>query len=456
MASNVIKIKKGLNIKLDGEADKIISESPKSSVYAIKPTDFVGVIPKMIVKAGDEVKAGDPIFFSKTNERIKFCSPVSGEIAEIVRGAKRKILEIRILPDANINYKDFGQSSMESLSPDEIKNRLLESGTWPFIRQRPFGVIANPDDTPKSIHVSCFDTNPLGPDVNFMVHGNEELFNFGIDVLNKLTNGKVHLNLNAEPGADQSFGNAKNVQKNYFKGPHPAGNVGVQIHHVEPINKGDVVWYCYPSEVITIGALFSKGIYDASRIIAVTGSQIKTPKYVRTISGVQVSSLLEGNLKEGDNRIISGNVLTGNKIDSNGFLGYYHSQLTVIPEGNNYKFLLTDGWLSPGLSKKKFSMSKAYPSWLFAKRTYDLDTNLNGEERAFVVTGQLEKVFPFDIYPMHLIKSIMVNDIDLMEQLGIYEVDAEDFALCEVVCTSKINIQEIVREGLEDLRAEMA
>jgi len=453
MKSNTFKIKKGLDIKMMGEADMVVANSNFSSVFAIKPTDFVGVIPKMMVKAGEEVKAGDPLFYSKTDERVKFSSPVSGEIAEVVRGEKRKILEVRIIPDSSNSYRAF---STDSSSVESVKKTLLNSGCWPFIRQRPYGVIANPDDSPKSIHISCFDTNPLGPDVNFVLRGHEEAFNKGIEILKLLTTGTVHLNMRAEPGAEKSFEGAKDVNKNYFSGPHPASNVGVQINKIEPINKGDIIWYCFPQEVVTIGRLFSTGHVDMSRIVALTGSKVKTPKYYKTILGSQIRSLTDANVEDGENRIISGNVLTGENTGSDGFLGFYHSQVTVVPEGNHHKFFLSEGWLSLGLSKKRFSMSKAYPAWLFPGKKYDLDTNINGEERAFVVTGQLEKVFPFDIYPMQLIKSIMYNDIDEMEKLGIYEVDAEDFALCEVVCTSKINIQEIVRNGLESLRAEMA
>ncbi len=452
MKSNTFKIKKGLNIKLEGEADKVISDSNVSSVYAIKPTDFVGVIPKLIVKQGSEVKAGDILFYDKNNEKVKFTSPVSGEVAEVVRGAKRKILEVKIIADSTVSYRQFSGNKDDA---ESIKSTLLESGCWPFIRQRPYGVIANPDDTPKSIHISCFDTNPLGPDMNFILRGNEDDFNKGVDILKKLTSGQVHLNMSSEPGADQSFVGA-GATNNFFSGPHPASNVGVQISKIEPINKGDIIWYCYPQEVVTIGKLFSEGKLDMSRVVALTGSMVKTPKYFKTVAGAQISSISVDGLKDGDKRVISGNVLTGTRESEEGFLGFYDSQISVLPEGNKHKFFLTEGWLSPGLSKKKFSMNKSYPSWLFPNKKYDLDTNINGEERAFVVTGQLEKVFPFDIYPMQLIKSIMINDIDEMEKLGIYEVDAEDFALCEVVCTSKINIQEIVRNGLENLRAEMA
>ncbi|NNE26080.1 MAG: Na(+)-translocating NADH-quinone reductase subunit A [Saprospiraceae bacterium] len=455
MKTNTFKIKKGLNIKLKGEADKVLSETNTSAICAIKPTDFVGLIPKLAVKQGDEVKAGDVLFYDKSNDKVKFTSPVSGEVAEVVRGAKRKIMEVRVLADKGTTYRSFQTDGIGS-DAAKIKEVLLESGCWPFIRQRPFGVIADPEDTPKSIHISGFDTNPLGPDVNFICRGNETHLKSGVEVLKYLTSGKIHLNLSSDAGADTSFKDIEGIERNYFSGPHPAGNIGVQIHKIEPISKGDIIWYLYPQEVITIGKLFSTGHLDMSRIVALTGSQVKGPKYFKTIIGAQLNTLVEDNLEEGDNRVVSGNVLTGSTVGKDGFLGFYDSQVTVLPEGNEYKFFLTDGWLSPGLSKKRFSMSRAYPSWLFPNKTYELDTNINGEERAFVVTGQLEKVFPFDIYPMQLIKSIMVNDIDLMEKLGIYEVDAEDFALCEVVCTSKINIQEIVREGLENLRAEMA
>ncbi len=449
--SECIKIKNGLNIQLTGEANKLLSDLPFPEVFAIKPTDFPGISPKILVKAGDEVLAGSVLFFDKNNEFIKFCSPVSGEIVEVIRAEKRKLLEIKILADKEIKYLDLTKANPDELSRDEIIEALLNSGIWPLIRQRPFGIIANPEEIPKSIFISAFDTNPLAPDIGFILQGeNQEIFQTGLNALIKLTNGKTHLNIDGSKEVASIFQNSIGVILNKFSGPHPTGNVGIQIHHIDPINKGEVVWYVNPQDVLIIGKLFTKGRYDASRIIALTGSQVSSPKYYKTIIGSSVRNILnDGGLKAGKNRIISGNVLSGSQIQEDGFLGYYDTQITVIPEGKEFEFM---GWLAPGL--EKFSMSRTFFSWLNSKKKYNLNTNLHGEERPFVVTGQYEKVFPMDIYPVQLLKSILIEDIEMMEQLGIYEVVEEDFALCEFVCTSKIKSQEIIKRGIEMMQKE--
>jgi Na+-transporting NADH:ubiquinone oxidoreductase subunit A len=445
-----IKIKKGLNIKLVGEADKILSELPLPEIFAIKPPNFIGVTPKLLVKEGDEVHAGTPLFYDKNNEVIKFCSPVSGEVIEIIRGEKRKILEVKILADKEINYVAFNKANIDDLSREDIIQALLNSGVWPFVRQRPFGIIANPNETPKSIFISAFDSNPLAPDNDFILQGNEEEFQTGLDALQKLTNGKVHLNINADTTPAKVFSNSKGVEINKISGPHPAGNVGVQIHHIDPVNKGEVVWCLNPQDILILGKLFNQGKFDAFRVVALTGSQIKNPKYYKTIVGSAVKNIIsDGGLKEGENRIISGNVLTGKQIPSDGYLDFYDSQITVIPEGHEPEFM---GWLAPGFHK--FSLSRTFFSWLTPNKKHDLNTSMHGEERPFVVTGEYEKVFPMDIYPVLLLKSILIEDIELMENLGIYEVVEEDFALCEFVCTSKIESQDIIRRGLDLIRKE--
>jgi Na+-transporting NADH:ubiquinone oxidoreductase subunit A len=454
--TEAIKIKKGADIRLVGEAEKVLVDAPSPEVVAIKPTDFHGVTPKLVAKPGEEVKAGSVLFYDKYNEKVKFTSPVSGEVTEVVRGEKRKILEIRILSDKGAyTYEDFGAADPSSLSADEIKDKICASGLWGAFVQRPFAVIANPSDTPKSIHISCFDTNPLAADIDFILNGQTDMFQAGVDALLKLTSGNVFCNLSAETGFSKPFENIKGAKISKFKGPHPAGNVGVQIHHIDPINKGEIVWTIDPVSVVMIGKLFKTGKADFSKVIALAGSEVTAPKYYKTIVGANVRKIVDGNIKGDNVRIISGNVLTGEKVEETGFLGFYHNQITVIPEGDNPKFFLTEGWLSPGLDK--FSLSKAFPTWLMpSSKKFVLDTNMNGEERPFVVTGELEKVFPFDIYPMQLIKSIMVNDIELMENLGIYEVAPEDFSLCEYVCTSKIDIQDVVRKGLDNLKNELS
>ncbi|HEU0111929.1 MAG TPA: Na(+)-translocating NADH-quinone reductase subunit A [Flavisolibacter sp.] len=449
--SKNIKIKQGLNIKMPGEAEKILSELHLPETCAVKPTNFNNLIPKLLVKQGEEVLAGTPLFYDKNNEAIKFCAPVSGEVVEIVRGEKRRILEIRILTDKEIRYVEFTKANPPDLDKEKITDILLKSGTWPFLRQRPFGIIANPYDKPKAIFISGFDSNPLAPDYSFIMQHAAEDFQAGLNVLQKLTYGKVHLTLHIDQTPVKILTDAAGVQVNWISGPHPSGNVGVQIHHIDPVNKGEVVWCINTQDVEIIGRIFTQGKYDASKIIAVTGSQVTHPQYFKTIAGSAVKNMLfASGLKDGENRIISGNVLTGRQISPEGYLDFYDSQLTVISEGNEPEFM---GWLSPGLNK--FSMSHSFFSWLTPNKKYNLNTNMHGEERPFVMTGQYEKVFPMDIYPVQLLKAALIEDIELMENLGIYEVVEEDFALCEFVCTSKIECQEIIRKGLDLVRKEM-
>ncbi len=440
-----------MNIKLVGEADRVISNLGLPETFAIKPPSFIGVTPALLVKEGDEVKAGSPLFSDKKNEAIKFCSPVSGEVVEVLRGEKRKILEIKILADREISYLKYPSTNPDVLKREEILETLLSSGAWPFIRQRPFGIIANPGQSPKSIFISAFDSNPLAPDYNFIIQGNDSFFQTGLNALRKLTTGKLHLNIQAGANTSAVFMHAKGVEINTISGPHPAGNVGVQIHHIDPVNKGEAVWYINPQDVITIGKLFEQGKFDPVRVIALTGSQIQHPKYYKSRIGCSVKNIIaDGGLKPGESRIISGNVLSGQQITGDGYLDFYDSQITVIPEGNEPEFM---GWLTPGFDK--FSHSHTFFSWLNPNKKHALNTNLHGEERPFVVTGEYEKVFPMDIYPVHLLKSILVEDLEMMENLGIYEVVEEDFALCEFVCTSKIESQAIIRRGLDIIRKEL-
>lgn len=449
--SKIIQIKKGFDIQLIGQSELVYDQKELPQQFALKPPCFHGVRPKLIVKEGAPVKAGSPLFFDKDNDQVLFTSPVSGIVDEIVRGEKRAILEVRITSDGKNEFEQFKQADPKDLSREEIIDNLLKSGVWPLIRQRPFARIAKPADKPKAIYISAFDSAPLAPDNNFILEGQAEVFQTGIDALKKLTDGIIHLNVNAAEKLSDVFKNTRDVELHQFKGPHPAGNVGVQIHHIDPINKGDVVWYCYPQDVLTIGRLFLEGKFNAERIVNICGSQVKERKYHRFHMGASIKNLVNDNVDGKNNRFISGNVLNGVAIDETGYLGYYDSQLTVIPEGDYYEFF---GWILPGF--KKFSTSRAIAStWLSPKKNHILDTNTHGGERAFVVSGEYEKIFPFDIYPVHLLKAIMVEDIDKMENLGIYEVAPEDFALCEVVCTSKINSQTIVQQGIDLMMKEL-
>ena len=443
-----IKITKGLDIKLAGAAEKTISEIKPAS-FAIKPADFIGVFPRMLVKEGDDVKSGTPLFADKYRENIIFTAPHSGKVLEIKRGDKRALLEVRIETGATNSQIDFEPANPSSLSREQIIDKLLKSGLWTLVRQRPYNIIANPEQTPKAIFISAFDSAPLAPDYDIIVNGRGEDFQAGINALKGLTPGKVHINVSPATKAPE-FLNAKNAEITVFSGPHPSGNVGVQIHHLDAINKGEVVWIVKMQDVITIGYLFNKGVINPEIIVALAGSEVLKPRYFKTIRGGCIKQMVESNVTGNELRYISGNVLTGSHIRPDNCLNYYDSMVTVIPEGNYSEFL---GWAAPGFNK--FSTSRSFPSFLTPNKQYILDTNIHGGQRAYVMTGKFEKVVPMDILPLQLIKSILYEDIDLMENLGIYEVEPEDFALVEFVDTSKTNIQSLVRRGLEIMRKEM-
>lgn len=447
--SKEIRLKKGLNINLLGEADKVYASVKPTERYVVKPTDFHGLTPKLAVKVGDKVKAGTTLFFDKYKDKVNFSAPVSGEVIDIVRGAKRKILEVVLKADAVIEYEHFTSDTAKSISREQIINTMLKAGVWPFVRQKPYDIVANPTDMPKAIFISAFNSAPLTIDNDFALYGMDELFQKGLDYITQLSSGKTHLNIDGNTNSSTVFTGAKGVVINKISGAHPAGNVGIQVHHIDPINKGEVVWYLQPQDVIAIARLFTEGKYDVSRIVALAGSQVKKPKYYRTIAGATIANLLFDNIIEGDNRIISGDILTGQHIDVNGTLGFYDTTITVIEEGKEQEFL---GWILPGLHK--FSASKTFLSWLNPSKKYTLNANMHGEERAYVMTGEYEKVLPMDIYPTQLIKACMIEDIELMENLGIYEVSPEDLALCEFVCTSKIEVQSIIRHALDLVRKE--
>ncbi len=443
--SKNITLRKGLDIRLKGESERVLVAADRSSQYAISPLDFEGVAPKLLVKVGDVVEAGTALFYNKENSRILFPSPVSGRVSAINRGEKRKILNIVVDADADQSYKSFEKVDLKSASREQVVELLLESGLWSMLIQRPYGIIADPAETPKSIFVSAFDSSPLAPDYNFALAEDMEAIQYGVNVLNRLTPGDVNIGVKAK--AQGEFSSLQWAKINTFAGKHPAGNVGVQIHHIDPVNKGEVVWTINIQDLAIVGRLFRDGRVDMTKTIAVAGSEVVAPRYVRVIAGAPIASIVEGNVKaqaEGDSlRYISGGVLTGVKSAEEGFLAFYANAVTVIPEGDKYEML---GWAMPRFHR--FSVSKSYFSWLCPKKQYSLDTNLNGGERAFVVTGLYEKYLPMDIYPMHLLKAIIAKDIDKMEALGIYEVVEEDFALCEFVDPSKTEMQDLIRKGI--------
>lgn len=456
--SKVIKLRKGLDINLVGAAERVLTKGGEAASYALVPDHYRGVTPKLLVKVGDKVKAGSPLFFSKENPEVLFTSPVSGEVSAINRGDKRKILSIVVTPDGQGQSESFDVCPIAELSRERVKETMLRAGFWPMLIQRPFGIIAKSDVTPKAIFISGLDTAPLAPDLNFLVQDEGENIIAGLEVLKKLTDGKVHLTV----GTDTTAGvlsRVKQAEVHHIEGPHPAGNVGVQISQIDSINKGDVVWTVELQHVAMIGRLFLTGTVDMGKVVALTGSEVAKPRYFKVVSGALISSVTDGNLRpqaEGekhDVRIISGNPLTGIKVapdNVEGYLGFYHNQITVIPEGNKYEFL---GWAMPRLDR--FSVSHSYFSWLFPKKKYNLDTNMNGGHRAFVQTGIYDKVMPMNIYPLYLIKAILAGDIDKMENLGIYEILEEDVALCEFIDPSKNEWQAIVGKGIELMIKEL-
>ncbi|SHI35735.1 Na+-transporting NADH:ubiquinone oxidoreductase subunit A [Mesonia phycicola] len=445
--SKDIKVKKGLNLRFKGEAEQVLVDAPKSKTFAIKPPDFHAVVPKLVLKEGAKVLAGEVLFYSKYNEAVKISSPVSGSIKEIVRGAKRRVLEIVIEADAVNSYKEYGQLNVATSDSETVKNRIFESGCGAFIKQRPYDILANPDDSPKAIYVSVYNTAPLAADPAFVLADQKAEFQEGLNALKKLTAGKVYVAVNAK---SSDFKDLQGVELLNVSGPHPAGNVGVHVQETEPMNMGDRVWTVGPEDVAIIGRLFLTGKVDAKRTIAVAGTDAKEKKYFRTYIGANVADLI-GQVDESKSRIISGDVLTGLKLSNNQYVGFYDNTITVIPEGNNYRAF---GWL-PFTYNNIHSMSKTSLSWMFPNKKYDVNTNLNGEERALVVTGEMEEVMPLDIYPMQLLKACMTGNIEKMENLGIYEVIPEDFALIDYVNTSKIEAQEIIRLGLDLMITEV-
>ncbi len=447
--TKVYKIKRGLDIKLKGRAHAIIMQGhPQPKEYALLPSDFSGLVPKLLVKEGNVIKAGEPLFYDKNQPEVMFTSPVSGVVKEIKRGERRRILAVIVeKAEGDTQYASFDVD--ENAPVEEIRKVMLQAGVFPAIKQRPYDVVADPSQMPKAVFVSAFDTAPLALDYDFIIEKDPEAFSKGLAVLAKFA--PLYLNVGSNSGS-RLFEGVENLIVSKFKGVHPASNVGVQINKIAPVNKGETVWTIRPEDVIILGRLFLDKRYDSRILTAVCGSEVNTPSYVELPKGFALQDIVKNNAKDDTTvRIISGNVLTGEKKDEDGFMGFYANQLTLIPEGNEYEFL---GWALPGFGK--MSMSKTFFSWLTPNREYRLSANLRGEERAFVVSDEYAKVFPMDILPVQLLKAILARDIDRMEQLGIYEVAPEDFALCEFVCTSKIESQKIVREGLDYLKKELS
>ena len=451
--SNIIELKRGLNIPITGSAVQKAKKVIIPDVVAVKPVDFRGLIPRLLVREGDTVLAGSPVFADKVSPDILFTSPVSGTVTEIVRGEKRKLLEIRIKADKDQKYEDFGTEKVASLDEAGIKAKLMKSGLWPALIQRPYGIVARPTDTPKAIFISAFSTAPLAACPEYALRDEFENIQTGVNVLQKLTKGGVHMSFNSDNYSGTPFHKLENITPHIFGGKHPAGNVGVQISHISPIAKGDVVWTVSLLMTAAIGKLFNTGKYDMSRLVAVTGPKAIEPSYVKGIAGMSMKDIAEYyDNSRNDIRFISGDVLTGSNIGKDGFLGFFDNQVTLIKEGNEHELF---GWAKP-FRTSQFSTSHTYFSWLTPKKKYEMDTNLHGGPRAFVMSDVYSKVLPMDIYPVYLIKACMTGDIDKMEKFGIYEVLEEDLALCEYVCPSKIEIQSILSDGINLMMKEMA
>ena len=447
--ADLVKIKRGLDIPLVGEAAKNIQEAPKAEMYAIVPDDFHGVTPKILVKSGEEVKVGTPLMCDKNRPEVNFVSPVSGTVEAINRGERRKVLEIVVKSDGKFDGVDFGKLDADKMNAQEVKETLLKSGLFAYIKQRPYDVIANPEVAPRDIFVTAFDSAPLAPDFEYVAEDEEAALQAGIDAIAKLTAGKVYVGVKAD-----SKLTLKGCEVVKFKGAHPAGNVGVQIANIAPVNKGEVVWTMSAFDLLLIGRLFTTGKLDFTRTITLAGSEVEAPQYVKTVVGASIASIISGNVKKADHnqRIISGNVLTGTKVSAEDYLRAYSTQVTIIPEGDDCNEFV--GWATPGCGK--FSVSRTFGSWLFGKnKKYNIDARLRGGERGIIMSGEYDSVFPMDILPEFLVKAVIAFDIDKMENLGIYEVAPEDFALCEFVDTSKLPLQQIIRNGLDALMKEM-
>ena len=445
--ANVIKLRKGLNINLKGKAETKRIQLKSNGQYALVPDDFEGVTPKVVVKEGDQVKAGDALFVNKQYPEVKFASPVSGTVREVARGERRKVLCIKVDADAQQEFTDFGKKDVSKMDGKAVIDALLEAGIFGYINQLPYAVSTNPSQMPKAVFVSALRDMPLAADFEFEVKGQEGDFQTGLTALSKIA--KTYLGC----GVHSSFENYQDVEVTIFDGPCPAGNVGVQVNHLDPVNKGEVVWTVEPTTVLFIGRLFNTGKVNLTRTIALCGSEVNTPAYADMLVGEELATLLS-NSYDADHhvRIINGNVLTGKPTTKEGFLGAHTSEITVIPEGDDADEFA--GWIMPRF--KQFSVNRSYFSWLCGKKKYALDARVKGGERHMIMSGEYDKVLPMDIYGEYLIKAIITGDIDRQEALGIYEVSPEDFALAEFVDSSKLELQRIVREGLNILRKENA
>lgn len=443
------RIRKGLDLHLEGQAVESVEDVPVSYLYYVRPTDFRWLKPRLLVGEGEDVEVGTPLFSSKDDNRIVVVSPVRGTVVSIHRGERRSVeaIEIQVGEDAMLPHQTEILPSDDS---ETLKSELLANGLWPFLRQRPYSVIANPDVMPKALFIPCFDSSPLAPDFQVILQNREEEFVKGVQILQKMVTPATPVHLCMKADADNTlFDSAEQVQKHYFRGPHPAGNVGTHIHHIAPLDKGEVVWYIHPADVAVIGRFFLTGTLDFTKVVALTGPSANHPHYYSFTYGLDISDILSQQVAGDKVRKISGNVLTGAQLEKYPVVRFYDHQITLLPEGGEREFL---GWLLPGF--KKWSLSHTFMSWMSNRKPFRFNTSLHGGRRSFVMTDVYEQVFPFAILPQELLRACLSKDIEMMEELGIYEVDDEDFALCEVVCPSKTECQQIIRDGLFLIRKD--
>ena len=449
--SNIIKLRKGLDLPLEGAAEKKVLMEVNPDVVALKPTDFKGLVPKLLVKEGDSVKAGTALFADKMCPEIQFTSPVSGTVQSVIRGEKRKLLAVTVKADGKMEAEDFGKHKTETMSAQDIKTLLLKSGLWASIIQRPYGIVAKPDATPKAIFISGFNTAPNAASVSFSLEGQQKYLQAAVSALAKMTGAPVHVSLCAKSGKNSPLAGLNNVEYHYFEGKHPAGNVGIQIHHICPIRKGETVWTISPVMLASIGKLLLEGRVDMSRLVAITGPEAGAHAYVKATAGMAISDIA-AYIPENNVRIISGDVLSGTNVGRDGYLGFQDTQISIIAEGDYYEMF---GWMNP-IRSKQFSASRSYFSWLCPKKKYNMDTNIHGGVRAFMFNNIYGDVLPMHIFPVYLCKACMTSDIDKMEKYGIYEVLPEDLATCEYVCPSKIEWQSYISAGIDLMLKEMA
>ena len=440
--SNNLDLKKGLNIPIKGVAAPEVIKTVVPDIVAVKPTCFKGLVPRLLVKEGDAVKAGSPVMADKQRPEILLTSPVSGTVEQIVRGEKRKLLAVLVKAEASQEYVDFG--SQAPADATGVKELLLNTGLWAALIQRPYGIVADPQAAPKAIFVSSFSTAPLAADNDFTLVESMKDIQAGVDALGKIA--PVHISVRK---AGSAFGGIKNATLHAVGGPHPAGNVGVQISHIAPIRKGETVWTISLLHLAALGHVINTGKLDLTRKVAVTGPAAARTGYVVALPGTPVKDITE--VKEGV-RAVGGDVLSGENLGADGYLGFFEDQLTLLYEGYKREWL---GWAKV-FRPKVFSSSWCYFSWLTPRKKYNMDTNLHGGPRAFVQTKCFEDVTPMDIFPIYLIKACLAGDIEKMEQFGIYEVLPEDLALCDFVDPSKNEIQAIIQKGIDLMIKEMA